>query len=167
MDREAWRAVIHGVAKSWTRLSDWTELMQRMKYIKTNRMAFCPSVTHDLMIIIVNSLGMLLSHVWLFANPWTVACRISLSMEFSRQEYWSRLPFPTPVDLPVPRTETASPELADGFSVSWEAKINSEFWIQKVWEEDSKKTWPLLRKEQQQKHGTCVSCPTKRWYSTM
>ena len=28
MDREAWRAAIHGVAKSWTRLSDWTELMK-------------------------------------------------------------------------------------------------------------------------------------------
>jgi len=115
------------------------------------------------MIIVVNSLGMLLSHVRLFANPWTVACRISLSMEFSRQEYWSRLPFPTPVDLPDPRTETVSPELADRFFVSWDAKINSEFWIQKVWEEDRKRTWPFLRKEQQQKNGMCVSCPTKRW----
>ena len=37
-----------------------------------------------------------LSHVWLFVTPWTVACQAPLSMEFSRQEYWSRLPFPTP-----------------------------------------------------------------------
>ena len=35
-------------------------------------------------------------------TPWTVACQAPLSMEFSRQEYWSRLPFPTPGDLPNP-----------------------------------------------------------------
>ena len=33
------------------------------------------------------------SHVWLFAMPWTVACQAALSMEFSRQEYWSGLHF--------------------------------------------------------------------------
>ena len=37
-----------------------------------------------------------LSHVQLFATPRTVARQASLSMEFSRQEYWSRLPFPSP-----------------------------------------------------------------------
>jgi len=31
----------------------------------------------------------------LFATPWTVACQVPLSMEFSRQEYWSELPFPS------------------------------------------------------------------------
>ena len=41
-----------------------------------------------------------LSHVQLFTTPWTVACQAVLSMEFSRQEYWSGLPFPTPGDLP-------------------------------------------------------------------
>ena len=40
-----------------------------------------------------------LSRVWLFATPWTVALQASLSMEFSRQEYWSGL-FPPPGDLP-------------------------------------------------------------------
>ena len=39
----------------------------------------------------------LLSHVWLFATPWTVTCQAPLSMEFSRQEYQSGLPFPTPI----------------------------------------------------------------------
>ena len=39
---------------------------------------------------------------WLFAIPWTVACQAPLSMEFSRQEYWSGLPFPSPGDLPYP-----------------------------------------------------------------
>ena len=37
-----------------------------------------------------------LSHVQLFATPWTVTHQAPLSMKFSRQEYWSRLPFPTP-----------------------------------------------------------------------
>ena len=38
----------------------------------------------------------------LTANPWTIANQAPLSMEFSRQEYWSGLPFPTPGDLPNP-----------------------------------------------------------------
>ena len=40
-----------------------------------------------------------------FATPWTVAHQAPLSMEFSKQEYWSRLPFPTLGDLPNPGTE--------------------------------------------------------------
>ena len=36
-----------------------------------------------------------LSGVWLFATPWTVACQVPLFMGFPKQEYWSRLPFPT------------------------------------------------------------------------
>ena len=43
-----------------------------------------------------------LSHVQIFAAPWTVAHQAPLSMEFSRQEYWRGLPFPTPGDLPKP-----------------------------------------------------------------
>ena len=42
---------------------------------------------------------------WLFAAPWTVAHQAPLSMEFSRQEYWSKLPCPLPGDLPNPGTE--------------------------------------------------------------
>ena len=57
-------------------------------------------------------------HVQLFAAPWTVACQAPLSMEFSRQEYWSVLPFPIPGNLPYLATEPmslASPALASGF----------------------------------------------------
>ena len=46
-----------------------------------------------------------LSGVWLFATPWTVAHHTPLSMEFSGQEYWSELPFPSSGDLPDPRIE--------------------------------------------------------------
>ena len=42
----------------------------------------------------------LLSRVQLFVIPWTVAYQAPQSMEFSRQEYWSGLPFPSPGDLP-------------------------------------------------------------------
>ena len=52
-----------------------------------------------------------LSHIRLFATPWTVAYQASLSMEFSRQEYWSVLPFPSPGDLPDPGIEPRSPAL--------------------------------------------------------
>ena len=45
------------------------------------------------------------NRVKLFATPWTVAHQVPLSMEFSRQEYWSGLPFPSPGDLPNPGTE--------------------------------------------------------------
>ena len=50
-------------------------------------------------------------------TPWTVACHVSLSMEFSRQEYWTGLPFPTPGDLPDPGIKPAclmSPALISG-----------------------------------------------------
>ena len=60
----------------------------------------------------------LLSHVRLFATPWTVAHQAPLSMEFSRQEYWSGLSFAFPGNLPNPGikpTSLASPVLSDGF----------------------------------------------------
>ena len=57
----------------------------------------------------------LISSVQLFVTPWTVACQAPLSMEFSRQEYWSGLPFPSPVDLPDPGIEPVPPALAGGF----------------------------------------------------
>ena len=41
----------------------------------------------------------MLSRARLFATPWTVACQAPLSIEFSRQEYWSRLPFPSPKEI--------------------------------------------------------------------
>ena len=52
-----------------------------------------------------------LSHVRLFATPWTVAYNAPLSMGLSRQEYWSGLPFPSPEDLPNPGIEPGSPTL--------------------------------------------------------
>ena len=53
----------------------------------------------------------LLSRVRLFATPWTVVLQAPSAMEFSRHEYWSRLPFPSPGDLPDPGIEPGSPTL--------------------------------------------------------
>ena len=55
-----------------------------------------------------------LSHVRLFATPWTVAYQAPLSMGFSRQEDWRGLTFPSPGNLPHPGIEPGSPALRAG-----------------------------------------------------
>ena len=66
------------------------------------------------------------SRVLLFVTLWTEACQVPLSMEFSRQEYWSGLPHPFPGDLPDPQIKPESlmcPAMAEGFftsSTTWE-----------------------------------------------
>ena len=56
-----------------------------------------------------------LSHIRLFATPWIVALQAPLSMGLPRQEYWSRLPFPSPGDLPDLGIEPMPPALASAF----------------------------------------------------
>ena len=60
-------------------------------------------------------------------TPWTVAQQAPLSMEFSRQEYWSGLPFPTPGDLPE-HASLVSPALTGSLyhSATWEAQQTAE-----------------------------------------
>ena len=61
----------------------------------------------------------LLSRVQRFSTPWTVARQAPLSMGFSREEYWSGLPFPSLEDLPDPGIKPVSPALqADGLPLS-------------------------------------------------
>ena len=69
-----------------------------------------------------------ISCVQLFVTLQTVSCRAPLSMGYSRQEYWSGLPFPSPEDLPYPEIELLSlmsPTLASRFftSATWEALL--------------------------------------------
>ena len=60
-----------------------------------------------------------LSHVWLFATPWTAAPQVPLPLGFLKQEYWSRLPLPFPGDLPNPGIKPPSPALqADSLPLS-------------------------------------------------
>ena len=68
-------------------------------YIKKNWISLC-----------FHSEVKLLSHVQLFATPWTVAYQAP-PMRFSRQEYWSGVPFPSPEHLPNPGIEPRSPTL--------------------------------------------------------
>ena len=77
----------------------------------------------SLIFIRIKVKGKSLSRVQLFATLWTVAHQAPPSMGFSRQEYWSELPFPSPGDLPDPGIEPRSPALpADALT----SKINNE-----------------------------------------
>ena len=178
MDREAWRAVFHGVVKSQTRLSDWTELnwylvictfissyLYPVFFIHssvTGHLGFfyvftivnCAVmnigvlVSFQIMIfsgympssVIPESCGnstfgflrklhtvlhrvceCMLSGVQLFETPWTISCQTPMSMDFFRQEYWSRLPFSSPrhlLDLGIEHMSFVSPALAGSFFTS-------------------------------------------------
>ena len=70
------------------------------------------------------------SHVWLFASPSAVAHQASLSMGFSRQQYWSGWPCLPPGDHPNPRIKpacTMSPALAGGFLVYFSTKWDAHY----------------------------------------
>ena len=127
MDREAWRAVVHGVAKSRTWLSDWTELNWWLYMIPhAPKPTLWPHILQisplfmPLKALIVSLLFLkyinycVLPHSLrvlrvlrsnkpqrvVVVTPWTVARPAPLSMGFSKQEQWSGLPFPSPGDLP-------------------------------------------------------------------
>ena len=89
-----------------------------------------------------------LSQVWFFATQWTVACQAPLYMEFSRQEYWSRLLFLTPGDLPdsgIKTVSLASPILAGRFFtiMTWEGHCDVQ-WLLLL--KDHGKWWEEFRK---------------------
>ena len=72
----------------------------------------CPCYSLELCIQMLQfSSVQLLSRVRLFVTPWTGACQAPPSMGFSRQEYWSELPLPSPGELPDPGMEPRSPAL--------------------------------------------------------
>ena len=95
-DRGAWWATVHGVTNSQTRLNN------KHKHIKYLISTCRKGNTHT---------QKSLSRVRLFATPWIVAHQAPRSMGFSRHEYWSGLPFPSPGDLPDPGIEPGSPAL--------------------------------------------------------
>ena len=85
-----------------------------------------------------------LSRVRLFATPWTVAHQAPPSMGFSRQEYWSGVPFPSPGDLPNPGIKPRSPAFqADAFTSELPGKPGSVY-SQRI---SLKKNYPLSRKQ--------------------
>ena len=142
MNTIAWRATVHGVAKSWTPLSIHTqehtpiladlavqqaflEHLQRARAILVTahnseqkgphsrpegltflwgNTDFTHTDTHKRTVKVKS-----LSHVRLFAIPWTVAYWVPRFMGFSRQGYWSGLPLPSPEDLPDPGIKPGLP----------------------------------------------------------
>ena len=75
---------------------------------------YCCPANRFISTIFLDSMLLLLSRisrVWLCVTLWTVACQAPLPMGFSKQEYWSRLPFPSPEDLPNPGIERVCPAL--------------------------------------------------------
>ena len=101
MDREAWRAAVHGVIKSRTRLSNWTELKGSEKETRMNQMIFREHkiVLNEIWavyLIIFHQSVQSLSCVWLFVTPWTESYHDPPSTGFSRKEYSSGLPVSSP-----------------------------------------------------------------------
>ena len=83
-----------------------------MKIIVTRRKKIVNVSQTELLLI---ELLFMVSHVQLFATPWTVASQAPLSTGFPRQDYWSGLPFPSPGNLSDQGIELMSPTLASGF----------------------------------------------------
>ena len=87
------------------------------------------------------------SHVQHFETLWTVVCQASLSMGFSRQEYWSGSPFPLPGDLPDPGIKPASlisPALAGRFfttRATWEALRRTQGGCEDQFGNDLEEAW--------------------------
>ena len=72
----------------------------------------------------------MLSHISparLFATPWTIARQAPLSIGCSRQEYWSRLSFPSPGDIPDPGIESGSSRIAGRFFTIWAILVSVQF----------------------------------------
>ena len=99
----------------------------------------CWQCFHEAVFVYICGVCMLshFSRVQPFVTLWTVAHQAPLSMGFSRQEYWSGLPYLPPGDLPDPGIEPTfltSPALAGGFfttSATWEAHISGSFQLKK------------------------------------
>ena len=103
MDREAWHATVHGVAKSKTWLSDWTELNWMQSCSMDTGVTWNYNSHRGCRLNCGGSGGGLVTKSCPpFVTPWIIAHQAPLSMVFTRQEYWSVLPFPSPKDLPDP-----------------------------------------------------------------
>ena len=113
---------IHGIFQArvleWSAISGNEQLLNEGQFLPTPPGANYPFCAQSL------------SHVQLFVTLWTVPHQAPLSIESSRQEYWSGLPLPTLGDLPNPGikpTSLASPALAGRFfspNATWEALIS-------------------------------------------
>ena len=100
---------IYTVYQLWKQLH--IEELKKIKLLALNYL--CISVSRFVLLVSSDRCmcvrAYLFSRVWLFVTPWMIAHQTPLSMGFSRQEYWSGLPFPPPGYLPDPGIEEMSP----------------------------------------------------------
>ena len=95
-----------GKPKSWFKKKKKTKIDKLLAILRKKKKAQMNKIINER-----KKKVKLLSHLQLFVTPWTVAYQGPLSMGFSRQEYWSGLPFPSPGDLPNPGIDPRSPAL--------------------------------------------------------
>ena len=104
---------IRGAIYSWKWFSDfwcnshylfclWKKFLANMSRWLSKIETFIQNTVSDICVC-------MLSCVWLFAIPWTIARQASLTLGFTRQEFWRGLPFPSPGDRPDPGIELRSP----------------------------------------------------------
>ena len=91
-------------------LSQGTKIPQVMRLSQEKKKKET-EILNNVIILLKESESEVAQLIRLFASPWTVTHQASPSMEFSRHEYWSGLPFPSPGDLPNPGIEAGSPAL--------------------------------------------------------
>ena len=95
MERGAWQATIHGFAKSWAWVTNTFTSLHVVFYIPcVIENLYSDILMKCLVYVCVYACSVVSDSFW--PSGLTVACQALLSMEFSRQEYWSGLPFPTP-----------------------------------------------------------------------
>ena len=109
---------------------------------------------------------LVLSCVWLFVTPWTIARQTPLLNRFPRQKYWGGLPFPSPGNLSTPGTEPTSPTLAgDFFTIESPEKplvqfscsvVSDSFWLHGLQHARPPCPSPTPR-------DYSSSCPLSRW----
>ena len=114
MDREAWRAVIHGVAKSRTWLGDWTELKRRWQWIRESHMLRTDYIK-------ISWKWKSFSHVWLFVTTWTVHRILQ-----ARTLAWVAFPFSRGSSQPRDRSQVSL--LVVRFFTSWVTREAWEYW---------------------------------------
>ena len=113
MIKHTHRKIQNGYGKTYSLLV-WTKFYERQVFSH----AYDTSHYHTISSCMYGG-GLVAKSCPTLATPWTVVWHAPLSVGFSRQKYWSGLPFPSPGDLPDPGIEPGSPALAGGCFTIW------------------------------------------------
>ena len=105
------RRQFKAIREPWASREPWRWPAKSIRQLAFSLITLACLSASDVIYALICAHVCVLSHVRLFVTPWSVAQQAPLSMEFSRQEYRSGLPFPSPGDLPNPGIESRSPTL--------------------------------------------------------